>query len=95
MDEREMSGNEVLFEVVAAELAGMGLRNVAVYKGIAGIGQSGLLHTTTKELQSFNLPVVIEASDVAEKIDSAAREIGSMRGNMLIEVTPMTIVTKD
>jgi len=47
------------------------LRGVTVYRGIAGIGPSGELHTTKLVDLSLELPIVVEFFDTPDKIAAA------------------------
>ncbi len=47
------------------------LRGVTVYRGIAGIGPSGELHTAKLVDLSLELPIVVEFFDTADKIAAA------------------------
>lgn len=53
------------------------VRGVTVYRGIAGFGRSGVMHSSKLLDLSLDLPVVVEFFDTPEKIDSVLGYLGS------------------
>ena len=74
------------------ELRQRGISQVLVTKGIAGYGQAGRIRTTKIEVLSYNLPITIEATDTAEKIDSAIAIIAEMVEGGVVEVMQTRLV---
>ncbi len=61
------------------------LRGLTVFRGIAGYGTSGKLHTTKLVDLSLDLPVVVEFFDEPEKIRAVLAHLGEIvkPGHML------------
>lgn len=68
---------ENLYHVIIRKLKSSGISGATVIRGIEGYGGEGFLSTSVVDL-SFDLPVVIEVVDEAEKIDAILPEIRSM-----------------
>jgi len=59
-----------LYAAVLDELRHKGIAGATVFRGVAGFGAHSLVHTTSIEVLSMDLPVVIESLDTPEKISS-------------------------
>lgn len=64
-----------LYEVLQEEFSRLKIKNVVVLRGMAGFGGGKKVHITRIEVLSYNLPVTIEATDLAGKIDQALPRI--------------------
>ena len=51
---------------------------VTVYRGVSGFGRSGETHSSSLLDMSFDLPLVIEFFDEAEKVSTALESINDM-----------------
>jgi PII-like signaling protein len=80
-----------LYEAVMLELSNAGIRNVSVTKGMAGFGADRNIYTTRIEVLSYNLPIIIEATDIAEKIDRVLPTVAAMIEGGVIEVMPVML----
>lgn len=56
------------------------VRGVTVFRGVAGFGQSGELHSSTLLDVSLDLPVVIEFFDHADKVAEVVEELYAVVG---------------
>jgi PII-like signaling protein len=83
-----------LYEAVLEELSRAGIANAAVTRGIAGFGSDRKISTIKIEVLSFNLPIVIEATDTAEKIDRVAPALAQILEGGVLEVMPVRIIRK-
>ena len=69
-----------------------GLAGATVTRGVAGFGAHSRIHTTSIEVLSSDLPLVVEVVDQPEKIDGAIVLIGPMIREGLITVEPVEII---
>lgn len=53
------------------------VRGVTVFRGIAGYGDSGQIHTTKLVDLSLELPVVVEFFDTPDKVEAIVEHLGS------------------
>jgi len=83
-----------LYEAIIDELRRAGINTVSVTRGIAGFGSAGLIHTWTIEVLSYNLPITIEATDTAERVDRVLPAIAERAIGALVNVTPVQIVRR-
>lgn len=67
-----------LYEAVLLLLRERGLAGATVLRGIAGFGASARLHTDRVLRLSLDLPLVIEAVDTEEKIQSVLPELDEL-----------------
>jgi len=72
-------------------LQAAGISGATVLRGVAGYGNSSVMHTTHVLRLSENLPLVIEVVDTAGKINAALPEIEKMIGEGLITMQEITI----
>lgn len=84
--------HRLLYQALAEKLNAAGINDVTITKGIAGFGGARNITTTKIEVLSYNLPVIIEATDSAEKIDRVAEAIAEMMEGGVIEVMSAEIV---
>jgi len=80
-----------MHEVIVEMLRDAGIAAATVTRGMAGFGEDRKISTIKIEVLSFNLPVVIEASDIAEKIDRVAPILAEMLDGGLMEIMPVEI----
>jgi uncharacterized protein len=80
-----------LDEAVVDALRSAGISGATVIRGIAGYGGSAILHTTHVLRLSEDLPLVIEALDTAEKIESVLPRLDEIAPDALITSQPIEI----
>jgi hypothetical protein len=83
-----------MYEAVVEKLRDAGIAGATVTRGIAGFGEDRKVSTIKLEVLSFNLPVIIEASDTAEKIDRIAPALSEMLEGGLMEIMPIEIIRR-
>lgn len=54
------------------------VQGVTVYRGVTGFGKSGETHSSTLLDVSFDLPVVVEFFDSADKVNTALESISDL-----------------
>jgi len=69
-----------------------GLRGVSVVRGIEGMGAHGSVHSTSFLALSSDLPLLIEAIDTTDRIDSALNRMRPHLGECLTAVWPVSLV---
>jgi len=68
-----------------------GLRGVSVMRGIEGLGLHGMHSSSFLSLAS-SLPIIVEAVDGSEQIDTALQQMRPKLGNRLVAVWPVEIM---
>lgn len=68
--ESDVRNGRPLYESILELLRREGIAGATVLRGIAGFGRSSVMHTSKLLRMSGDLPIVIEAVDTAERIDS-------------------------
>lgn len=51
---------------------------VTIYRGVSGFGQSGRLHSSTLLDLGFDLPMIVEFFDSAEKVQDALDSVSDL-----------------
>ena len=74
-----------LYDVILHTLQNKGITGASAFRGIAGYGGHGVMHTTAILRLSEDLPIRIEAIDTPGKIDAVLPEILSLVGEGLVE----------
>ena len=85
-------GKKAAYTAVLNELHRAGVRAVAVMRATAGFGASGKIATTMVEVLSYDLPIVVEATDTAEKIDAVLPAVLAIVADGVVEVRNIEIV---
>ena len=83
-----------MHEAILEELHKAGIGGAAVTRGIAGFGEDRKVSTIKIEVLSFNLPIVIEATDTVDKIDAVAPAIAEILQGGVMEVMPVQLIRK-
>lgn len=66
------------------------VHGVTVYRGVAGFGDSGRMHTARVFDVSYDLPVAVEFYDSPERIDDVLRELDDVKpGHVVTWLTDM------
>jgi PII-like signaling protein len=77
--------HQPVFRAILTLLRQEGLAGATVLRGMAGFGHDRRLHTADIEVASFDLPVVIEVVDTAERIDGLLPRLGPlMQGGVMM-----------
>lgn len=67
-----------LYKTIVSTLKTLHMAGVTVSRGIEGFGEKGQLHSAHILDLSLSLPIVIEAVDTADKIETASAEISKI-----------------
>jgi len=92
VDETEKHQGKPVYEAVLDVLAQRKIAGASVFRGVAGYGSEGKLHTAKILELSTALPVKIEVVDSAEMITIVMAEIASIVGKGLIEVSDTNVI---
>ena len=92
VDETEKHHGKPVYEAVLDVLAQTKIAGASVFRGVAGYGGEGKLHTAKILELSTALPVKIEVVDSAEMINIIMAEIISIVGKGLIEVSDKNVI---
>lgn len=90
--ERDSYDGRPLFESILELLAREGISSASVTRAVTGFSGSGPVHTANIEVLSFDLPVVIEATDVAEKIDRVVMNLEDICPASMVDVMPVQMI---
>ena len=92
IDETEKLHGKPVYETILDILAQRKIAGASVFRGVAGYGSHGKLHTAKILELSTTLPLKIEIVDSAEMITVILAEISSVVEQGLIEVSDTNIV---
>lgn len=92
VDENEKLHGRPVYEMVLDVLAQRKIAGASVFRGVAGYGSHGRLHTAKILELSTTLPVKIEIVDAEEMINVILAEISSIVEKGLIEVSDTNII---
>ncbi|MDX8390090.1 MAG: DUF190 domain-containing protein [Mariprofundaceae bacterium] len=67
-----------------------GLRGVSVLRGIEGMGQHGI-HSTSFLALSNDLPIIIDAIDTSERVETALTQLQAHLGDCTVATWPVSI----
>jgi len=76
--EADKLGHRPLYEAIVYAAKGQGIAGATVLRGILSYGASSRIHTAKLLDLSFDLPIVVEIVDHAEKIERLLETIGPM-----------------
>jgi hypothetical protein len=82
-----------LYQAIVERLRERGLAGTTVLRGIEGFGAKQHVHTTRILSLSEDLPVLIEAVDIEEKIRAIIPEIDEMLGDGLMTLEKVEVIT--
>ncbi len=92
IDETDKLHGKPVYEAILDILAQRKIAGASVFRGVAGYGSHGKLHTAKILELSTTLPVKIEIVDSEEMINIILAEIGSVVERGLIEVSDTNII---
>lgn len=97
MGEQDHSHGGLLYPAVVARLRELGVAGVTVLHGVEGYGAHGKLHTARFENLFTDLPIVVEAVDIPERIALAAAALDELIAEGLVTISDVTAIryTKD
>lgn len=80
-----------LYQAIVETLRRQGLAGATVLRGIEGFGKSSRLHTAHILRLSEDLPIVIEAVDTGDKIETVLPELDTMIGDGLVTLESVEV----
>jgi PII-like signaling protein len=92
VDETEKVHGKPVYEAVLEILINRKISGASVYRGVAGYGSHGKLHTAKILELSTTLPVKIEVVDTEGMINIVLAEISSVVEKGLIEVSDTNVI---
>jgi PII-like signaling protein len=92
VDENEKLHGKPVYETILDILAQRKIAGASVFRGIAGYGSHGKLHTAKILELSTTLPVKIEVVDSEEMIKIIMAELASVVKKGLIEVSDTVVI---
>jgi len=78
--------------VILETLRSLGLAGATVYRGVSGFGAHSHIRTTSIEVLSVDLPIMIEVVDIPERIQRGLDAVSPMVREGLITLEDVTIV---
>lgn len=88
----ERHAHKPLYREVVRALHEAGISGATLTKGVMSFGVQRRLHTIKDEVRMDNLPVIIEAVDIREKIEHAGIVVSGMLGEHgLVEIQPTMV----
>lgn len=82
--ERDKYQGDSLYNAIIKLLHDRKYAGATAFRGIAGFGASTHMHSSTIELLSLDLPIVVECVETEEKIHDILPDIDAMMGGGLI-----------
>ena len=92
VDETDKVHGIPVYEAILEILMKRNISGATAFRGVAGYGSHGKLHTAKILELSTTLPVKIEAMDSEEMINIVLAEISSIVGKGLIEISDTNII---
>jgi uncharacterized protein len=83
---------QALHDAIIEMLRREGFSGATVLRGVGGFGGSSVFHTDKLLRMSQDLPVVLEAVDTAEKIDSVLPKLDEMVEGGLITLEKVRVI---
>lgn len=91
VDESDSVEGRPLYLTLVERCREMGIAGATVFRGVAGYGHHGMLHTDRLLDISHHLPIVIEVIDREEKIDAFLSEVGAMLAEKMVTTGRVTV----
>lgn len=92
VDESDKAGGIPVYEALIKLCYRKKISGVSVFRGVAGYGSDGVLHTSKILELSTTLPVKIEAVDSEEMIASILPEVTALVQKGLVEVSDTEVI---
>ncbi|WP_258359108.1 DUF190 domain-containing protein [Moorella sulfitireducens (nom. illeg.)] len=86
---------KALYHALVLKLKEAGIAGVTVTRGIEGYGKRNSIYAARIIDLSYDLPVIVEAVDRAEKVASVLPEVQAMVSQGLITVSDVEIILPD
>ncbi len=92
VDETDKFGDKPVYEVLVDIFHKKKIAGVSVFRGIAGYGAKGKVHTSKMVLLSSDLPLKIEAVDTEENINRVLPDVYQVVEKGLVEVADTSVL---
>jgi len=92
VDESDKYGRKPVYEVLIDIFYKKKIAGVSVFRGVAGYGSDGVLHTSKKLTLSSSMPVKVEVVDSEEMIQKVLPDVYQVVEKGLIEVTDTEVI---
>jgi len=92
VDETDKFHGKPVYEVLLDIFFRKKIAGASVFRGLAGYGSDGILHTAKMLELSTTLPVKIEVVDAEEKISDVLEDVSSIVEKGLIEVSDTNVI---
>jgi PII-like signaling protein len=92
IQERDRFGGQPLMVAILETLAREGIAAATVTRAVTGFSGASPVHTVNIEVLSFDLPLVIEATDAPEKIDLVLPKLVELSPGAMMDVMPVQMV---
>jgi PII-like signaling protein len=92
VDETEKFHGKPVYEVLLDIFFKKKLAGASVFRGLAGYGSDGVLHTAKMLELSTTLPIKIEVVDSEEAIKDVLEDVASIVDKGLIEVSDTNVI---
>lgn len=92
VDETDKFHGRPVYEVLLDIFAKKRMSGASVFRGLAGYGADGKLHTEKIEVLSISLPVKVEVIDAEENINRVLPDVYHVVEKGLVEVADTTVV---
>jgi PII-like signaling protein len=89
--EAQRYGRKSAYAAVLDALDRAGIRAATAVRATAGFGADGKMATTMIEALSYDLPVVVEATDTPERIDAVLSEVLEIVADGVVELCDVEI----
>lgn len=90
--EKDRHGRAPLHEALVELLRQEGFAGATVLRGVSGFGAHGVQHTQKLLDLSADLPLIVEAIDSQEKIDTVLPRIDEMMGGGMVTLEKITVI---
>ncbi len=92
VDEADKYGHKPVYEVLIDIFYKKKIAGVSVFRGVAGYGSDGVLHTAKKLTLSSSMPIKLEVVDSEEMIKKVLPDVYQVVEKGLIEVTDTEVI---
>ncbi|MDA8156162.1 MAG: DUF190 domain-containing protein [Actinomycetota bacterium] len=92
VEEADRFGGKPVYEVLIDIFHKKKITGVSVFRGVAGYGVDGVVHTSKIEILAMNMPIKIEALDTEENINRVLPDVYQVVEHGLVEITDTSVV---
>ena len=92
VDEKDRLRHKPVYEAVLDILHERGIEGASIFRGIGGFGADGVVHSAKILELSSDLPIMIEAVDSEEKIDTVLPDLCNIVEKGLVTVSDTMVI---